>query len=156
VLNGTCFLYVLTDHGEIHGVTDGGRGAYLALIKARVPPLRVTNLQHPVFCLGRVDGLKPLVTCVGVAPDGQQMNVSVAHPRHLPNKRRKLNSLSLNRSINSSTFFYPKKSVLSSFSLPNPSATLCALRSTQPVTEMSTRNFPGSKERQVLKADIVI
>jgi hypothetical protein len=31
-----------------------------------------------------VDGLKPLVTSVGVAPDGQQMDVAVTHPRHLP------------------------------------------------------------------------
>jgi hypothetical protein len=78
------YLRVLTDYGEVHGVADGGRGAHLALIEPGVPPLWVANLQHPVFCLGRVDGLKPLVTRVSIAPDGQQMNVSVAHPRHLP------------------------------------------------------------------------
>jgi len=60
---------VLTHHGEVHGVTDGWRGAHLAFIEARVPPLRVTDLQHPIFCLGRVDGLEPLVAGVGVTPD---------------------------------------------------------------------------------------
>jgi hypothetical protein len=30
--------------------------------------------------------------------------------------------------------------------LPSPSSRIMALRSTQPLTEMSTRNFPGGKE----------
>jgi hypothetical protein len=37
------------------------------------------------------------------------------------------------------------------FSLPNPSSRIMALGSTQPVTEMSTRNFPGSKGRPARK-----
>jgi hypothetical protein len=32
------------------------------------------------------------------------------------------------------------------FSLPNPSSRTMALGSTQPLTEMSTRNFPGGKK----------
>lgn len=66
--DGQVFL-VLTHHGEEHGVTDRWRGAHLAFIEARVPPLRVTDLQHPIFRLGRVDGLEPLVTGVGVTAD---------------------------------------------------------------------------------------
>jgi hypothetical protein len=39
------------------------------------------------------------------------------------------------------------------FNLPNPSSRTMALGSTQPLTEMSTRNFPGGKKRPVHKAD---
>jgi hypothetical protein len=37
--------------------------------------------------------------------------------------------------------------------LPNPSNRIMALGSTQPLTEMSTRNFPGDKKRQARRAD---
>jgi hypothetical protein len=36
---------------------------------------------------------------------------------------------------------------------PNPSSHTMALRSTQPLTEMSTRNLPGGKGRPVRGAD---
>jgi hypothetical protein len=36
--------------------------------------------------------------------------------------------------------------VIGFFNWPNPSSCTMALRSTQPLTEMSTRNFPGGKE----------
>jgi hypothetical protein len=39
------------------------------------------------------------------------------------------------------------------FSLPNPSSCTMALGSTQPLTEMSTRNLPGGKERPAHKAN---
>jgi hypothetical protein len=42
------------------------------------------------------------------------------------------------------------------FNLPNPSSRTVALGSTQPLTEMSTRNIPGGgggKGRSVRKAD---
>jgi hypothetical protein len=39
------------------------------------------------------------------------------------------------------------------FYWPNPSSRTMALGSTQPVTEMTTRNFPGGKERPARKAD---
>jgi hypothetical protein len=39
------------------------------------------------------------------------------------------------------------------FNLPNPSSCTMALRSTQPLTEMSTRNLPGSKGRPARNAD---
>jgi hypothetical protein len=39
------------------------------------------------------------------------------------------------------------------FNLPNPSSRTMALGSTQPLTEMSTRNFPGGKKRPALRAD---
>jgi hypothetical protein len=39
------------------------------------------------------------------------------------------------------------------FNLPNPSSRTMALGLTQPLTEMSTRNFPGGKRRPALKAD---
>jgi hypothetical protein len=39
------------------------------------------------------------------------------------------------------------------FNLPNPSNRIMDLRSTQPLTEMSTRNLPGGKGRLARKAD---
>jgi hypothetical protein len=39
------------------------------------------------------------------------------------------------------------------FNLPNPSSLSMALGSTQPLTEMSTRNLHGGKERPTLTAD---
>jgi hypothetical protein len=38
------------------------------------------------------------------------------------------------------------------FNLPNPSSHTMALQSTQPLTEMSTRNFPGGKKRPACRA----
>jgi hypothetical protein len=37
--------------------------------------------------------------------------------------------------------------------LPNPSSRSMALGSTQPLTEMSTRNLPGGKKRPAHRAD---
>jgi hypothetical protein len=42
------------------------------------------------------------------------------------------------------------------FNLPKPSSRTIALESTQPLTEMSTRNLPGVKERSERKADNLI
>jgi hypothetical protein len=39
------------------------------------------------------------------------------------------------------------------FNWPNPSNRTMALESTQPLTEMSTRNLPGGNGRPVRKAD---
>jgi hypothetical protein len=39
------------------------------------------------------------------------------------------------------------------FNLPTPSSHTVAMGSTQPLTEMSTRNLPGGKERPARKAD---
>jgi hypothetical protein len=39
------------------------------------------------------------------------------------------------------------------FNLPNPSSHTMTLGSTQPLTEMSTRNLPGGKGRPARKAD---
>jgi hypothetical protein len=39
------------------------------------------------------------------------------------------------------------------FNVPNPSSRTMAMGSTQPLTEMSTRNLPGSKRRPARKAD---
>jgi hypothetical protein len=39
------------------------------------------------------------------------------------------------------------------FNLSNPSSRAVALGSTQPLTEMSTRNFPGAKRRPARRAD---
>jgi hypothetical protein len=39
------------------------------------------------------------------------------------------------------------------FNLPNPSSRTVALGSTQPLTEMSTRNLPGGKGRPARKTD---
>jgi hypothetical protein len=39
------------------------------------------------------------------------------------------------------------------FNLPNPSSCTMALGSTQPLTEISTRNLPGGKERPERRAD---
>jgi hypothetical protein len=40
------------------------------------------------------------------------------------------------------------------FNWPNPSSRIMALGSTQPVTEMCTRNLPGGKGRPARKADL--
>jgi hypothetical protein len=42
--------------------------------------------------------------------------------------------------------------LLDFFILPNPSSRSLALGSTQPLTEMSTRNLPGGKEQPAHKA----
>jgi hypothetical protein len=42
------------------------------------------------------------------------------------------------------------------FNWPNPSSSTMALGSTEPLTQMSTRNLPGSKGRPARKADILI
>jgi hypothetical protein len=39
------------------------------------------------------------------------------------------------------------------FNSPNPSSRIMAFGSTQPLTEMSTRNFPAGKERLARKID---
>jgi hypothetical protein len=39
------------------------------------------------------------------------------------------------------------------FNVPNPSSRTMALGSTQPLTEMSTRNLPGGKKQLARKAD---
>jgi hypothetical protein len=39
------------------------------------------------------------------------------------------------------------------FNLPNHSSCTMALGSTQPLTKMSTRNFPGGKKRPARRAD---
>jgi hypothetical protein len=39
------------------------------------------------------------------------------------------------------------------FNLVNPSSSAMTLGSTQPLTEMSTRNLPGGKKRQARRAD---
>lgn len=77
---------VLTHHREVHGVADRWCGAHLTLVEARISPLWVANLQHPVFCLWRVDGLETLVARVRVSPDSQKVDVSVSNPRHLQTK----------------------------------------------------------------------
>jgi hypothetical protein len=43
---------------------------------------------------------------------------------------------------------------LNFFNWPNPSSRTVALGSTQPLTEVSTRNLPGGKGRPALKADV--
>jgi hypothetical protein len=43
--------------------------------------------------------------------------------------------------------------VIGLFNWPNPSSSTMALGSTRPLTEMSTRNLPGGKERPARKAD---
>jgi hypothetical protein len=49
----------------------------------------------------------------------------------------------------------PVPDELDFFSLPNPSSRTMALGSTQPLTEISTRNFPGVKNRPAHRADIL-
>jgi hypothetical protein len=39
------------------------------------------------------------------------------------------------------------------FNLPNPSSRTMARGSARPLTEMSTRNFPGGKKRPARRAD---
>jgi hypothetical protein len=48
---------------------------------------------------------------------------------------------------------FPMRQLDFFFNLPNLSSRTMALGSTQPLTEMNTRNLPGSKGRTVRKAD---
>jgi hypothetical protein len=43
--------------------------------------------------------------------------------------------------------------IIGCFNWPNPSSRTVALGSTQPITEMNTRNLPGGKGRPARKAD---
>jgi hypothetical protein len=43
--------------------------------------------------------------------------------------------------------------VIGFFNVPNPSSRTMALGSTQPLTEMGTRNLPGGKGRPARKSD---
>jgi hypothetical protein len=43
--------------------------------------------------------------------------------------------------------------IIGSFNRPNPSSRIMALGSTQPLTEMNTRNLPGGKGRPARNAD---
>jgi hypothetical protein len=45
---------------------------------------------------------------------------------------------------------------LAFFNLPNPCSRTLVVVLTQPLTEMSTKNFPGGKRQQARKADNLI
>jgi hypothetical protein len=47
----------------------------------------------------------------------------------------------------------PDDEVIGFFNWPNPSSRAMALESTQPLTEVSTRNIPGRKGRRARKTD---
>jgi len=76
-------LFVLTYYVEVYEVSDGGRGADLALVDAGVLALGVLDAQNPVLGVRRVDRLEALVACVSVPPHGEQVDVAVPHPRNL-------------------------------------------------------------------------
>lgn len=64
-------------------LADVRRGGYLALVDARVPYLRVLDLQRPVLAGRLIDGPEPLVPGVRVPAYGQQVDVPVPDPRDL-------------------------------------------------------------------------
>jgi hypothetical protein len=49
--------------------------------------------------------------------------------------------------------FFIYDEVIGFLNWPNPSSRTMALESTQPLTEVSTRNLPGGKRRPARKAD---
>jgi hypothetical protein len=51
-------------------------------------------------------------------------------------------------------FSSPSCDVTEIFNKPNSSSRTMTLRSTQPLTELSTRNLPGAKGRAVRKVDL--
>lgn len=67
-------------NGQIHGDTNGWRGAHLTFVDARVALLRVLDLKGPIFILRLVYARESLVTCVRVATHGQQVDVTVSNP----------------------------------------------------------------------------
>jgi len=76
------------------------RGADLTLVDARVAVLRVLDLQRPLVRVRVMDGPEPLVACVRVPADGQQVDIAVPHPRnlqHIPNQPTLENLRSLKR-----------------------------------------------------------
>lgn len=74
---------VLTDYIQMHEVAHVGRRRDLALVDARVAMLRIFDLQAPVFRVRMMYRPEPLIGGVRVAAHRQQMDVPVAHPRHL-------------------------------------------------------------------------
>lgn len=66
----------------MYEVSDGGRGADLALVDAGVLALRIFDAQLPVLGVRRVERLEALVARVRVASHGEQVDVPMAHPRH--------------------------------------------------------------------------
>jgi hypothetical protein len=79
--------------------------------------------------------------CQVTFPSSLQMGHAVA---------QLLEALCYNRKIAGSI---PDK-VIKFFNLPNPSSRTMFLGSTQPLTEMSTRDLPGAKRRPARRADL--
>lgn len=67
----------------MHVVPYGRCSADLALVRARVPALRIPDLQGPVLRVRRVNGREPLVGCVREPVHRQQVNAAMPYPRHL-------------------------------------------------------------------------
>lgn len=61
--------------------------AYLAFINSRVFSLWISYSEPPVLSVRGMRCLEPLIRCVRVSPNRQQMNVSVPHPGNLQMKQ---------------------------------------------------------------------
>lgn len=67
-------------------MADGWSRTDLTLVDPRVLPLRVAYPESPIFRVGRVHRLEPLVRGVRIPPHSQQVDVPVPHPRDLQQK----------------------------------------------------------------------
>lgn len=80
-------LRQLTDYWQVHGHAHGGRRAHLTLVNAGVATLRITQLKRPILGLRIVQRWKSLIWRVSESIHGEQVQITVTHPRDLQNER---------------------------------------------------------------------
>jgi hypothetical protein len=97
----------------------------------------MTHESRQKLCLLR---LLPAVHLLGFQAWHLQCSTKPLRERHYARSRKVAGSI-------------PDEVIGLFFNLPNPSSCTVALKSSQPRSEMSIRNLPGSKERQARKSD---
>jgi hypothetical protein len=73
-------LRELTDDSEVNEIAAYWLRVDLTFVDACIPFLSPLDLQRPFFIVSVMVGLKALVTRVGIAPHGEDVNVSVSDP----------------------------------------------------------------------------
>lgn len=96
-LNINCFFLVLpanskqdakteqipTYYSEVYKMSHGRRGTDLAFINSGVLSLWIAYPQAEILRVRMVNSFKPLIRCICIASDSEQVNVSMPHPGHL-------------------------------------------------------------------------
>ena len=79
----------LTNNIQVYWVGSGYPGWNLALINAGIALLNIFDDQGPFVCVRIVSGQKSLISSVGIFPNRQDMNITMADPGHLQKKIKK-------------------------------------------------------------------